>query len=63
MTKQSEYRDKHGNLIEGSDHVLHFVLMILHGGFHHKKWLIKAAINYIEGKDLHDNNEDTPACP
>ena len=45
------------------DHVLAFALLITHGGFYHKKWLIKAAYNYIEGKDIHDNNEDTPNCP
>lgn len=55
--------DLHGNVIAGPDMVLDFALQIAHGGFHHKKWLIKAALNYMEDRDLNHENEGVPACP
>lgn len=55
--------DAKGNIILGQDHALNFALMIAHGGFLHKKWLIKAALNYSEGKDIHFENNNTPDCP
>lgn len=37
--------------------VLNFTKEILHGGDEHKAWLIKAAINYVEGLDVFEDNE------
>ncbi len=60
---QAFKEDDKGNPIYHNDIVLDFVLKVAHGGFHHKKWLIKAALNYIEDLPLNHNNEDTPNFP
>jgi hypothetical protein len=39
--------------------ILDFTYKILHGEERHRQWLLKAAENYVAGKEVNDNNPYT----
>ncbi len=51
LTQYKEFEDK--EIVA----VATFTLAILHGGEDHKRWLLNAAFNFIEGEDVYDGNE------